>query len=168
MDLLSDIPNAVLWLIDDNAVATANLRAFAERRSIAANRIVFTPRVSHPAFRGNIRLADVFLDTYPYNCGSTTNDVIEAGVPIVTCAGRTMVSRMGASVLHALGQEALIAENLVDYKSLVVDLAKHPGNFKNRLPHPQKSRAILRNRMVRSLESGLLTLLRKTVAEEFA
>ena len=168
MDLLSDIPNAVLWLIDDNAVATANLRAFAERRSIAANRIVFTPRVSHPAFRGNIRLADVFLDTYPYNCGSTTNDVIEAGVPIVTCAGRTMVSRMGASVLHALGQEALIAENLVDYKSLVLELAKHPGNFKNRLPHPQKSRAILRNRMVRSLESGLLTLLRKTVAEEFA
>jgi len=168
MDLLSDIPNAVLWLIDDNAVATANLRAYAERRGLAANRIVFTPRVSHPVFRGNIRLADVFLDTYPYNCGSTTNDVIEAGVPIVTCAGRTMVSRMGASVLHALGQEALIAENLVDYKSLVVDLAKHPTNFKRQSQRPQKSRTDDRKRMVRSLESGLLSLLREAVAGEFA
>jgi len=113
-------------------------------------------------------LADVFLDTYPYNCGSTTNDVIEAGVPIVTCAGRTMVSRMGASVLHALGQEALIAENLVDYKSLVVDLAKHPTNFKRQSQRPQKSRTDDRKRMVRSLESGLLSLLREAVAGEFA
>ena len=161
MDILAEVPNAILWLIDDNAVATANLRAYASRRGIATNRIVFTPRVSHQTFRGNIRLADLFLDTYPYNCGSTTNDVIEAGIPIVTCSGRTMVSRMGASVLSAMGQEALVADNLLDYKRLVVTMATREGNFKPAQAPSQTARIDLRKRMVRSLELELLALSRK-------
>lgn len=158
LDILVEIPHSILWLIDDNATATANLRAYAARRGIPTNRIVFTPRVSHQAFRGCIRLADVFLDTYPYNCGSTTNDVIEANVPIVTCTGRTMVSRMGASVLRALGQEGLIATNLLDYKRLVIKLSGLAESFKPLAGISPTARADARDRMVRSLEQRLVEL----------
>jgi predicted O-linked N-acetylglucosamine transferase (SPINDLY family) len=92
----------VLWLIDDNATTTANLRAHALKAGADVDRILFTPRASHEEYRAKLKMADVFLDTFPYNCGSTTNDVINAGVPLVTMSGRTMVSRMGFSIINSL------------------------------------------------------------------
>jgi hypothetical protein len=70
-----------------------------------------------------LRLADVFLDTFPYNCGSTTNDVVQAGVPIITVSGKTLVSRMGGSILKSLGLSQLIATNLSEYKTKIAELA---------------------------------------------
>jgi predicted O-linked N-acetylglucosamine transferase (SPINDLY family) len=97
LEILREVPQATLWLINDNSLATHNLRRYAQQSGIDPARIVFTPRVAHEEFRGQLRLADVFLDTFPYNCGSTTNDVIEAGTPMVTLSGNSMVSRMGGS-----------------------------------------------------------------------
>jgi predicted O-linked N-acetylglucosamine transferase (SPINDLY family) len=116
MEILKEIPRAVLWLIDDNATTTANLKAHAQAAVADVERIVFTPRSSHQEYRAKLKLADVFLDTFPYNCGSTTNDVINAGVPLVTMSGRTMVSRMGASVLSIYKGQDNLAFKFAQYK----------------------------------------------------
>lgn len=126
MDILKEIPRAVLWLIDDNATTTSNLKSHASRADADLERILFTPRASHEEYRAKLRLADVFLDTFPYNCGSTTNDVMNAGVPLVTMSGRTMVSRMGESVLSMFKSQARVALDCTQYKQqcqLLADLS---------------------------------------------
>ena len=126
MELLEIIPRAVLWIIDDNPTTTANLKTHAVAANADLNRIQFTPRTTHIEYKAKLRLADVFLDTFPYNCGSTTNDVVQAGVPIVTMSGRTMVSRMGGSILQATGKSVdLIARSYSDYIDKIKALTQH-------------------------------------------
>jgi len=77
-----------------------------------------------------LKLADLFLDTFPYNCGSTTNDVVQAGVPIVTISGRTLVSRMGGSILQTTGKSGdLIANSYVDYKDKIKALSEEGSSL---------------------------------------
>ncbi len=155
--ILERLPHAVLWLIDDNPAATKNLRDYASRAGADLSRLIFSPRSSYAEYRASLHLADVFLDTYPYNCGSTTNDVIQARVPIVTVGGDTMVSRMGTSVLRALNLPELIASDLNDYENRVVQLAQ--GQIKlSEEAFDSKAVLGLTRKMVRSLEKGLLQL----------
>ena len=119
LSLLNDIPQAVLWLVDDNPATTANLKAFIYRSGAPADRIVFTPRGHYEEYRQRLKLADVFLDTFPYNCGSTTNNVVQAGLPMVTMYGKTMVSRMGLSILSSLNLEYFCVDNAKDYAERV-------------------------------------------------
>jgi len=121
--LLKDIPHAVLWLVDDNPATTANLQAFIYRSGAPLDRIVFTPRGHYEEYKQRLKLADVFLDTFPYNCGSTTNNVVQAGLPMVTMYGKTMVSRMGLSILSSMDLSHLCVENLADYQSRVKEIA---------------------------------------------
>jgi predicted O-linked N-acetylglucosamine transferase (SPINDLY family) len=155
--LVKDIPDAVLWLIDDNELATKNLRLYAQSRGVGEDKIKFTPRVSPAQFRQQLKLADVFLDTYPYNCGSTSNDVIAAGTPLVTLSGRTMVSRMGGSILQALGMSEWIATTYSQYQEVVIKLAHRKHNESLRYNKDTEIKACLQ-RMVRSLERGLKDL----------
>ena len=120
--LLKRIPEAVLWLIDDNEVGTRNLRNEASKAGLSLHRIIFMPRVQHVEFCARLKLADVYLDTYPYNCGSTSNDVISAGVTLVTRYGRTMVSRMGMSLLQAAQVPQTAVASQEDYEDKVVEI----------------------------------------------
>lgn len=120
--LLQRIPDALLWLIDDNPDTTRNLQQSARKAGLRPDQILFTARTGHPEFCARLGLADVYLDTYPYNCGSTSNDVIQAGIPLVTLSGRTMVSRMGLSILTAVGLQELATSNLPDYEAKVVEI----------------------------------------------
>ncbi len=129
--LLKRIPDAVLWLIDDNDVGTRNLRAAAQQAGVDEARLVFMPRVMHADFCARLKLADVYLDTYPYNCGSTSNDVIAAGLPLVTRHGRTMVSRMGLSLMQAVQAPQLAVSTQQDYEDKVLEiyLKKKAGSW---------------------------------------
>lgn len=109
--------------MDDKTQTTQNLRAYAAQAGVDASRIIFSPRTGYDDYPAKLRLIDVFLDTLPYNCGSTANDVIEAIIPMVTCSGKTLVSRIRGSILSALGQSHLIANSLPQYKQLVLALA---------------------------------------------
>jgi predicted O-linked N-acetylglucosamine transferase (SPINDLY family) len=129
MDILKEIPRAVLWLIDDNPTTTNNLKHQAKTADADLSRILFTPRAAHSEYKAKLTKADVFLDTFPYNCGSTTNDVIQAGIPIVTISGKTIVSRMGGSVLSALNRNDLIANSSEDYLKKIVDLSLQKSSF---------------------------------------
>lgn len=123
MRLLKRIPDAVICLIDDNKAGTASLRAQALMQGVSPERLIFLARTPHVNFCGLLELMDVYLDTYPYNCGSTTNDVIHAGVPLVTLHGKTMVSRMGLSVLTSLGMGHNATSSLAAYEDKVVEVS---------------------------------------------
>jgi len=123
LQLLVDIPRAVLWLVDDNPATTANLKSFIYTAGADESRIVFTPRAHYDEYKQRLKLADVFLDTFPYNCGSTTNNVVQAGLPMVTRYGTTMVSRMGLSILSSMDLSHYCVDNDTDYKLRVKQIA---------------------------------------------
>jgi len=157
LSVLQAHPSAVLWLMDDNADTTRHLKNHAAARHIDLQRLVFSPRVGHDVFRARLGLADVFLDTYPYNCGSTSKDVIDAGVPLVTLRGKSMVSRMGASLLTTLELPQLIAHDMAQYKDIVLQLAQ--GTLQVDIKaQSMKHLPQAVTRMVRSLEHGLQEL----------
>ena len=123
--LLKDIPHSVLWLIDDNATTTHNLKMHARAAGADMHRITFTPRTSHEEYKAKMAVADVFLDTYPYNCGSTSNDVISVGLTLVTISGRTLVSRMGGSIIQSLGlPKHVVAKNHSDYADAILKISE--------------------------------------------
>jgi predicted O-linked N-acetylglucosamine transferase (SPINDLY family) len=123
--LLSDVPGSMLWLLR-SSMAEGNLRNQACQRGIAPDRLVFAedkPQIDHLARLG---LADLVLDTLPYNAHTTASDALWAGVPLVTCAGGTFASRVAGSLLHAIDLPELIAGDLEGYYDLAFDLATHP------------------------------------------
>jgi predicted O-linked N-acetylglucosamine transferase (SPINDLY family) len=103
----------------------------------------------------------VYLDTTPYNSGSTARDVLDCGLPMVTLSGRTCVSRMAGSLLHATGLDELITYTHTDYENLVVDLAQDRArlaSFRHQLIQGAASRAAAPAKLVRSLETQLVKL----------
>jgi predicted O-linked N-acetylglucosamine transferase (SPINDLY family) len=130
MRILRAVPGSVLWLLDDNPVATANLAAFAAGQGLAPDRLVFAPRVTTAAYRARLALADLFLDNHPYNAGSTANDVLWMGVPMLTLSGRSFVSRMGGSLLNALGLPELVTHSHLQYEETATALARDPDRLR--------------------------------------
>lgn len=126
MRLLERTGNSTLWLFEGNAAVKANLSREAEKRGIAANRIVFAPYMKLDEHLARHRLADLFLDTLPHNAHTTASDALWAGVPVVTCLGSTFAGRVAASLLAAIGLEELITRSLADYEELALKLALNP------------------------------------------
>jgi predicted O-linked N-acetylglucosamine transferase (SPINDLY family) len=123
MRLLLQAPGAVLWLAPSNATAAANLRREASLRGVEEQRIVFAPRVPPGEHRARHAHADLYLDTAPYNAGTAANDALFMGVPVVTCPGETMASRVAASQLRAIGLADLVAPDMQAYEQRALVLA---------------------------------------------
>lgn len=130
MRLLARVPGSVLWLSPASATACENLRREAAARGIDRQRLVFAPRVSLPEHLARHVHADLFLDTTPYNAGTTANDALFMGVPVLTCAGDTLASRVAGSQLHAIGLPELITTHLSDYQARALELATDPPRLK--------------------------------------
>jgi len=131
MKLLKKIPDSVLWLIDDNPTTTENLKNHAKKANVDSSRILFSKRTVHKDFCARLKLCNVYLDTYPYNCGSTSNDVIRAGVPLITKFGATLVSRMGLSINTANDNLRYIVDNDEDYIKSTFEINKEIGGVSN-------------------------------------
>ena len=128
MRLLKQIDGSVLWLKENDAVASHNLRLEAERRGVAPERLVFAPPVSLVADHlARHRQADLFLDTLPYNAHTTASDALWAGLPVLTCLGATFAGRVAGSVLKSIGLDELVARSLEDYEALALKLAREPS-----------------------------------------
>jgi predicted O-linked N-acetylglucosamine transferase (SPINDLY family) len=129
--LLSAAPGSVLWLLGEHEITRANLVSEAARRGIAPQRLLFAERVPYTQHLARLQLADIFLDTYPFNAGATASDALWAGVPLLTCAGEAFASRMAASLLRSVGLSELIADSLQDYehrgRQLVCDRTRLAG-----------------------------------------
>ncbi len=126
MNLLKRVPGSVLWFYGWVPEAVLNLAEAARSHGVNPARLVgaaYWPLERHLA---RIALADLFLDTWPYNAHTTGSDALWAGVPMVTCTGDTFASRVGASLLSALNLPELITSNFGDYEALAHRLANDP------------------------------------------
>ena len=103
MRILQQTGNAVLWLVADNAGCCRNLRARAAARGIDPDRLIFTGRVDPAEYISRLRLADLFLDTFPYNAGTIASDALRMGLPVLTRMGEAFASRMAGRLLDAIG-----------------------------------------------------------------
>ncbi|MEY9727400.1 O-linked N-acetylglucosamine transferase, SPINDLY family protein [Bradyrhizobium yuanmingense] len=123
MRLLDKTPGSVLWLLDGDPVATENLKREAVARGIVAERIVFAPRVPAEEHLARHQVADLFLDTLPYNAHTGASDALWAGLPVLTCLGTTFAGRVAASLLNAVGLPELVTRSLEEYEALALRIA---------------------------------------------
>ena len=127
MRLLIAVPGSVLWLLDANELVKDNLRREASARGADPNRLVFAPRQPSPEHLARHRLADLFLDTLPYNAHTTASDALWAGLPVLTCAGDTFAGRVAGSLLQAVGLPELVTFSPAAYEALALRLAREPA-----------------------------------------
>ena len=155
--VLRQVDGAVLWLLADNDTARENLLRAADAQGVARERLIFAGRVSPAEYLTRFQLADVMLDTFPYNAGTTASDALWMGTPIVTLAGRSYISRMAGSLLNAVGLPDLITDSMAGYEKLAVDLGRHPArvaSYKRYLAeHGRASPLFDMPQMVRDLEA---------------
>ncbi|HEX8755243.1 MAG TPA: tetratricopeptide repeat protein [Steroidobacteraceae bacterium] len=126
MRILAAVPDSVLFLVAANALAERNLRREAASRGISPQRLVFGARVAPAEYLARYRAADLFLDTSPYNAGTTASDALWVGLPVLTCIGESFAARVAASVLTAAGLPELITHERSQYERLAIELATQP------------------------------------------
>jgi predicted O-linked N-acetylglucosamine transferase (SPINDLY family)/predicted TPR repeat methyltransferase len=127
--ILKSVEGSVLWLLEDTALATTNLRREAAARGVDANRLVFAGRMPLPEHLSRHRCADLFLDTLPYNAHTTASDALWTGLPVLTRIGEAFAGRVAASLLNAVGLTELIAHSQEDYERTAIDLATNPARL---------------------------------------
>jgi predicted O-linked N-acetylglucosamine transferase (SPINDLY family) len=128
MDILSRVPNGVLWLLDGGDRINEKLRQEAIRHGVTPDRIVFAPKIINAEHLSRYPLADLFLDTSPCGAHTTASDALWMGVPVLTVAGRGFASRVCGSLAHAAGMGDLVCSTFEEY----VDKAVELGNDKRR------------------------------------
>jgi predicted O-linked N-acetylglucosamine transferase (SPINDLY family) len=122
MRILKACPNSVLWLLGDNPWSIKHMQEAATRVGVSHDRLILASRVAPPDYLARFKQADLFLDTFPYNAGTTANDALWMGLPILTHAGKTYISRMAGSLLHSVGLDHLICTNEIEYEQKAIAL----------------------------------------------
>jgi predicted O-linked N-acetylglucosamine transferase (SPINDLY family) len=129
MRLLQNVEGSVLWLLESKALMRENLRRKAASLGVDPLRVIFAPKVENSVHLARHAHADLFLDSLPVNAHTTASDALWTGLPVLTCAGRTFVSRVCGSLLKAAGLDELITYSLDDYERLALDLARNPDRM---------------------------------------
>jgi predicted O-linked N-acetylglucosamine transferase (SPINDLY family) len=165
MRLLAAVEGSVLWLLEDNPAASRNLRREAAVRGIGPERLVFAQRANLDAHLARHRLADLFLDTLPYNAHTSCSDALWAGLPVITCSGETFAGRVAASLLRAVGLPELVTESLGDYEALAARLARDPTGLavlKAKLLHNRNTYPLFDTaRFTRNLEAAYRVMMER-------
>ena len=130
IEILKRTTDSSLFLYAENNIVEENLKKYALARNIDGNRLIFGHKISAENYLARYKTCDLFLDTFPYNGGTTCSDAIWAGLPVVTLKGKSFASRYASSILNSAGQSILIANNLCEYKNLAVNLAENPNKLK--------------------------------------
>jgi protein O-GlcNAc transferase len=136
MRVLRQVEGSVLWLLRTHPATAENLAEEAKARGIDPSRLVYADRMKLDRHLARHRLADLFLDTLPYNAHTTANDALLAGLPLVTCLGKAFAGRVAASLLVAIGLAELVTRSLEEYEALALRLATDPtllGQIRERL-----------------------------------
>jgi predicted O-linked N-acetylglucosamine transferase (SPINDLY family) len=157
MNILRRVPDSVLWLLADNPWAEANLRRQANLHGVDAQRLLFAGRVAPEVYLARYGVADLFLDTYPFNAGTTANDALWMQLPVLTYTGRTFASRMAGALLTCAGLDELITYDPRAYEDKAVALAAAPAELarlRQRLRDVKERGALFDTpRFVRNLEA---------------
>jgi predicted O-linked N-acetylglucosamine transferase (SPINDLY family) len=123
MRVLARVPGSTLFLYVDDETTQENLRVAAQQRGVDPDRLIFGKRLPLEDYLARYRAMDLFLDTLPYNAGATASDALWAGLPVLTCKGKSFAARIAASVLTAIGVPELIVSTYEEYEELAVRLA---------------------------------------------
>ena len=158
MRLLKQVEGSVLWLLESNAAFPLHLRQEAERQGVAGARLIFARTKPLDQHLARLSLADLFLDSLPYNAHTTASDALWAGVPLLTCRGHAFAGRVAASLLSAIGLPELITADLGAYEALALALARDPGllrSFRARLAQNRASHPLFdTDRFRRAIETA--------------
>jgi predicted O-linked N-acetylglucosamine transferase (SPINDLY family) len=164
MRLLKAVQKSILWLLDANDAFRDNLRGAASAAGLDPARLIFAPRTDPDSHLARQQLADLMLDTAPYNGHMTTSDALWACVPLVTMLGTAFAGRAAASQLQTLGLPELITSSLEDYEALALALARDPARLaalRARLAAARASSALFdTDRMRQNVEQALLAMAR--------
>ncbi len=162
MRILVAVDGSVLWLLEDNAAAVANLRREAELRGVDPARLVFAGRLPPAEHLARHRCADLFLDTLPYNAHTTASDALWAGLPLLTCEGTTFAGRVAASLLRALDLPELVARDSAEFERRAVALARDPEQLaaiRGKLDHRRLTAPLFdTRRLARDIEAAFRTM----------
>jgi predicted O-linked N-acetylglucosamine transferase (SPINDLY family) len=162
MRMLKAVEGSTLWLLADATGAVENLRREAHSRGVDGARLVAARPMPLAEHLARHRHADLFLDTYPCGAHTTASDALWAGVPLLTRPGRSFASRVGASLLQAVGLPELIASTAADYESLAITLAHEPGKLRELRERLERQRASAPlfdvARYTRHLEAGFASM----------
>ena len=129
MNILKKVKKSILWIYANNEIARQNLKLEAKKRGIDHKRIIFAEKVSINDHLKRMKLADIFLDTFPYNAHTSASDSIRMGLPVITLQGKSFASRVASSILTSINMPELITTKIDDYENLAIKL----GNDKSYL-----------------------------------
>ncbi len=162
--VLSAVPDSVLWLYADTPKSIANLRSQAKVFGIAEDRLVFADTVPHSQHLERFAAADLFLDTRHCNAHTTAIEALACGLPIITMPGNTVVSRVGASLLHAHGLHELVVGDDDAYVDLAVGLARDAdvySRLRERASDRTQSRLFASREKIRQIERAYETMIKR-------
>ena len=156
-NILKKVSQSVLWLKIGEEISKKNLISEAVKRNIDSSRIIFAERMDDINKHINrLKLADIFLDTYPYNSHSTIYDYIRAELPMIILKGKTFSSRVGASIYSSIKMDKLVVNNKIQYEKLAVELGNNKpklNKIKNELKiNSEKFKIFDNTKITRNLE----------------
>ena len=128
--ILRAVDGSVLWLYQDNPDAAKNLQKQLELKGLNSARLVFAKRMQTPEHLARYKVADLFLDTLPYNAHTTASDALWVGLPVLTCKGESFASRVAASLLYSIHIPELVTDTLAEYELLAIEIASNPDKLK--------------------------------------
>ena len=143
--ILKAVNKSVLFLAIDEEEIRLNLINEISQRGIDSKRLIFGERIPRPEYLARYKVADLFLDTRPYNAGTTASDALRMGLPVLTLKGQSFNSREASSVLTSLNMQELITTSEAEYESLAIELASNPTKLK-----------IIKDRFMENLSSAPL------------
>jgi protein O-GlcNAc transferase len=170
--LLGEIPGSVLWLLRPDAIAARNLAREAQAQGIDPGRLVFAETMPFEKHLARLALADLFLDGLPYGAHTTASDALWAGLPLITCRGKSFAGRVAASLLTALEMPELITETESDFEALALRLARQPQSLaalRVKLADKRRTAPLFDTvRNTRAIEAAYHAMLGKIEPENFA
>ena len=152
MNVLKSVKNSVLWLMvkGDNQTVKNHLKKEALKKGIESDRLIFASHMSLPDHLARLKLANLFIDTMPYNAHNTAGDALWVGLPVLTLCGETFASRVGASQLNAVGLNELITLTDKEFEDLAIELANNPKKLqqiKNKLNNNKISKPLFNTKL---------------------
>ena len=129
MEILKEVPDSVFWVYCNNKLTKKNLLKEAKLKNIDEKKIVFAKRLENKEHLKRIKLADIFLDTFPYGAHTTASDAIRMGLPLITIEGDTFASRVSSSILKQVNLEELIVSNIQNYKKMAIKFGKNKDDL---------------------------------------
>ena len=164
MQILKKNENSVLWLKSNKTNVIKNLKLEADKSKISSDRIIFANKLeSSEDYLASYKLADLFLDTFPYNAHVTGCDALYSGLPILTLCGESFASRVGASLLNTLNMNELIAYSETEYVNKAYNLSinkKKIAEFKQELSNPLTIPKLFNSKLyVEKIETAYIEIL---------